>query len=63
MHLRFGQVRVVAGLFYCIKPAVTAPVLHAALRFGSAEAVALQSGCNAAAGGGAPAGLLLSLVT
>ena len=35
IYLRFGQVPVVAGLFYGIKPAVTALVLHAAHRIGT----------------------------
>jgi chromate transporter len=35
IYLRFGDVPVVAGLFYGIKPAVTAVVLHAAHRIGS----------------------------
>ena len=35
VYLRFGDVPVVAGLFYGIKPAVTAIVLHAAHRIGS----------------------------
>jgi len=35
IYLRFGDVPVVAGLFYGIKPAVTAIVLHAAWRIGS----------------------------
>jgi chromate transporter len=35
VYLRFGQVPWVAGLFYGIKPAVTAVVLHAAHRIGS----------------------------
>jgi chromate transporter len=35
IYLRFGDVPVVAGLFYGIKPAVTAIVLHAAHRIGS----------------------------
>jgi chromate transporter len=35
VYLRFGDVPVVAGLFYGIKPAVTALVLHAAHRIGS----------------------------
>ena len=35
VYLRFGDVPVVAGLFYGIKPAVTAIVLHAAYRIGS----------------------------
>jgi len=35
VYLRFGQVPVVAGLFYGIKPAVTALVLHAAHRIGT----------------------------
>lgn len=35
VYLRFGQVPVVAGLFYGIKPAVTSLVLHAAHRIGS----------------------------
>ena len=35
IYLRFGQLPVVAGLFYGIKPAVTALVLHAAHRIGS----------------------------
>lgn len=35
VYLRFGHVPVVAGLFYGIKPAVTALVLHAAHRIGS----------------------------
>ncbi len=35
IYLRFGDVPVVAGLFYGIKPAVTAIVLHAAYRIGS----------------------------
>jgi chromate transporter len=33
----FGDVPLVAGLFYGIKPAVTAIVLHAAWRIGSAR--------------------------
>ena len=35
IYLRFGDVPLVAGLFYGIKPAVTAVVLHAAHRIGS----------------------------
>jgi chromate transporter len=35
IYLRFGHVPVVAGLFYGIKPAVTALVLHAAHRIGT----------------------------
>ncbi|MBN9369446.1 chromate efflux transporter [Hydrogenophaga sp.] len=35
VYLRFGDVPVVAGLFYGIKPAVTALVLHAAHRIGT----------------------------
>ena len=35
IYLRFGDVPVVAGLFYGIKPAVTAIVLHAAHRIGT----------------------------
>ena len=35
VYLRFGHVPVVAGIFYGIKPAVTALVLHAAHRIGS----------------------------
>jgi chromate transporter len=35
VYIRFGDVPVVAGLFYGIKPAVTALVLHAAHRIGS----------------------------
>ena len=35
IYLRFGDVPVVAGLFYGIKPAVTALVLHAAHRIGT----------------------------
>ena len=35
IYLRFGHVPVVAGLFYGIKPAVTALVLHAAHRVGT----------------------------
>ena len=49
IYLRFGQVPVVAGLFYGIKPAVTALVLHAAHRIGTR---ALKNGwmwCIAAA--------------
>ena len=34
IYLRFGDVPVVAGIFYGIKPAVTALVLHAAHRIG-----------------------------
>jgi len=34
IYLAFGQVPVVAGIFYGIKPAVTALVLHAAYRIG-----------------------------
>ncbi|KAI1692694.1 chromate transporter domain-containing protein [Ditylenchus destructor] len=34
VYLRFGNVPVVAGIFYGIKPAVTALVLHAAHRIG-----------------------------
>ncbi|HEY6134230.1 MAG TPA: chromate efflux transporter [Rubrivivax sp.] len=34
-YLRFGDVPLVAGIFYGIKPAVTAIVLHAAYRIGS----------------------------
>jgi chromate transporter len=41
IYLRFGDVPVVAGLFYGIKPAVTALVLHAAHRIGTR---ALKSG-------------------
>lgn len=35
IYLRFGNLPVVAGIFYGIKPAVTALVLHAAHRIGS----------------------------
>ncbi|MBL8304120.1 MAG: chromate efflux transporter [Ideonella sp.] len=35
IYLRFGQVPVVAGIFYGIKPAVTALVVHAAHRIGT----------------------------
>ena len=35
VYLRFGDVPVVAGLFYGLKPAVTALVLHAAHRIGT----------------------------
>ncbi|MDP3137501.1 MAG: chromate efflux transporter [Burkholderiaceae bacterium] len=35
VYIRFGDVPVVAGIFYGIKPAVTALVLHAAHRIGS----------------------------
>ena len=35
VYLRFGDVPVVAGIFYGIKPAVTALVLHAAYRIGT----------------------------
>lgn len=35
IYLRFGHVPVVAGLFYGLKPAVTALVLHAAHRIGT----------------------------
>jgi chromate transporter len=35
IYVRFGDLPVVAGLFYGIKPAVTAIVLHAAWRIGS----------------------------
>jgi chromate transporter len=35
VYLRFGDVPVVAGIFYGIKPSVTAIVLHAAHRIGS----------------------------
>jgi chromate transporter len=35
IYLRFGDLPVVAGIFYGIKPAVTALVLHAAHRIGS----------------------------
>lgn len=35
VYLRFGNVPIVAGLFYGIKPAVTALVVHAAHRVGS----------------------------
>ncbi len=35
VYMAFGQVPVIAGLFYGIKPAVTALVLHAAWRIGS----------------------------
>jgi len=35
VYLRFGDVPVVAGIFYGIKPAVTALVLHAAQRIGT----------------------------
>jgi chromate transporter len=35
IYLRFGDVPVVAGLFYGLKPAVTALVLHAAHRIGT----------------------------
>jgi len=35
VYLRFGDVPVVAGIFYGIKPAVTALVLHAAWRIGT----------------------------
>src|SRR4249920_2462584 len=35
VYLRFGNVPVVAGIFYGIKPAVTALVLHAAHRIGT----------------------------
>jgi chromate transporter len=41
VYLRFGDVPVVAGIFYGIKPAVTALVLHAAHRIGTR---ALKSG-------------------
>ena len=34
IYLGFGQLPVVAGIFYGIKPAVTALVLHAAVRIG-----------------------------
>ena len=49
IYLRFGDVPLVAGIFYGIKPAVTAVVLHAAHRIGSR---ALKNGwmwCIAAA--------------
>jgi chromate transporter len=35
VYIRFGEVPVVAGIFYGIKPAVTALVLHAAHRIGT----------------------------
>lgn len=35
MYIAFGEVPVVAGLFYGIKPAVTAIVVQAAHRIGS----------------------------
>lgn len=35
VYLRFGDVPVIAGIFYGIKPAVTALVVHAAFRLGS----------------------------
>ena len=35
IYLRFGDVPVIAGIFYGIKPAVTALVVHAAFRLGS----------------------------
>ncbi len=35
VYLRFGEVPAIAGIFYGIKPAVTALVLHAAHRIGS----------------------------
>ena len=35
IYLRFGEVPVVAGIFYGLKPAVTALVLHAAWRVGT----------------------------
>jgi chromate transporter len=35
IYLRFGDVPVIAGIFYGIKPAVTAVVLHAAHRIGT----------------------------
>ncbi len=35
VYLRFGQLPLVAGIFYGLKPAVTALVLHAAHRIGS----------------------------
>ncbi len=35
IYLRFGDVPWVAGIFFGLKPAVTALVLHAALRFGT----------------------------
>ena len=35
IYLRFGDVPVVAGIFYGLKPAVTALVLHAAYRIGT----------------------------
>ena len=35
VYLRFGDVPAIAGLFYGLKPAVTALVLHAAHRIGS----------------------------
>ncbi len=35
IYVRFGEVPVVAGLFYGVKPAVTALVLHAAWRIGT----------------------------
>ena len=40
IYLRFGQVPVVAGLFYGIKPAVTALVLHAARLLGRPDEAA-----------------------
>ena len=45
IYLAFGEVPLVAGLFYGIKPAVTAIVLHAAQRIGSRT---LVSGAHAA---------------
>ena len=35
VYIEFGNVPVVAGIFYGIKPAVTAIVVHAAHRIGS----------------------------
>ncbi|MGY2437781.1 chromate transporter, partial [Escherichia coli] len=35
VYIAFGEVPVVAGIFYGIKPAVTAIVVHAAHRIGS----------------------------
>ena len=54
VYLAFGNVPVVAGLFYGIKPAVTALVLHAAFRLGSR---ALQSSWHWAIAAGAFLGI------
>jgi chromate transporter len=48
MYIAFGDVVLVAGLFYGIKPAVTAIVLHAAYRIGSKILTNLWLGAIAA---------------